>query len=127
MAEEGFHADVDGVARRCSRRRSDELNTLVAMVRDTGKSGKITITVEVKPFAKVQDALEVTGNVVATLPREKKSAEVFFPTVENNLSRHSERQTELPGYTRNEWRNGDPTTQIRCERCPLRSAAARCI
>jgi hypothetical protein len=24
---------------------------------------------------------------------------VFFPTVENNLSRHSERQTELPGIS----------------------------
>lgn len=78
---------------------TNELNTLVAMVRDTGKAGKITITVEVKPFAKVQDALEVTGKVVATLPREKESAEVFFPTVENNLSRHSERQTELPGIS----------------------------
>ena len=43
---------------------TNELNTLVAMVRDTGKAGKITITVEVKPFAKVQDALEVTGKVV---------------------------------------------------------------
>ena len=60
---------------------------------------KITITVEVKPFAKVQDALEVTGKVIATLPREKETAEVFFPTGEDNLSRHSGRQTELPGIS----------------------------
>ena len=78
---------------------TNELNTLVSMVRDTGKGGKITLTVEVKPFPKVQDALEMTGKVMATLPREKETAEVFFPTVENNLSRHSERQTELPGIS----------------------------
>ena len=57
---------------------TNELSSLVAMVRETGKAGRITVTVDVKPFAKVQDALEVTGKVVATLPKEKESAEVFF-------------------------------------------------
>jgi hypothetical protein len=78
---------------------TNELNSLVSMVRETGKAGKITVTIEVKPFSKVADALEVTGKVTVALPREKEIAEVFFPTVENNLSRHSERQTELPGIS----------------------------
>lgn len=78
---------------------TEQLNALVANVRDTGKPGKLTVTIEVKPFAKVADALEVTGEVTTTMPKEKKHAEVFFPTVENNLSRHSERQQDLPGIS----------------------------
>jgi hypothetical protein len=78
---------------------TNQLNELVSMVRDTGKPGKITVTIDVKPFSKVADALEVTGKVTTSLPREKETAEVFFPTFENNLSRHSERQTELPGIS----------------------------
>ncbi|ERJ35903.1 hypothetical protein L810_1160 [Burkholderia sp. AU4i] len=74
-----------------------QLNQLVSLVRDTGKAGKISVTIEIKPFAKVADALEVSGEVSTTLPKEKRAAEVFFPTVENNLSRNSERQPDLPG------------------------------
>jgi hypothetical protein len=74
-----------------------DLSELVAAVQDSGKGGKIVVTIEIKPFAKVADAVEVVGKCVVTLPREKETAEVFFPTVENNLSRNSSRQPDLPG------------------------------
>lgn len=78
---------------------TDQLNALVGSVLDTGKPGKITVTIEIKPFAKVADAVEVTGEVTTTMPKEKRAAEIFFPTVENNLARNSSRQPDLPGIS----------------------------
>jgi len=76
---------------------TDALNELVKAVQDTGKAGKLTLTLELKPFAKAADAISVKAKVVATMPKMEDAEEVFFATAENNLSRNNAKQEELPG------------------------------
>jgi len=78
---------------------TEQLNDLVKAVQDTGKSGKIVLTIDIKPFAKASDAVSVRAKVATTIPRAEDKEEVFFATFENNLSRNNERQRELPGVT----------------------------
>ncbi|KVD35464.1 hypothetical protein WK59_04005 [Burkholderia ubonensis] len=78
---------------------TDKLNDLVKAVQDSGKGGKLTLTIDIKPFAKAADAMSVKGNVVVTLPKTTDAEEVFFATYENNLSRNNARQDDLPGIS----------------------------
>lgn len=63
-----------------------QLNQLVSLVRDTGKAGKISVTIEIKPFAKVADALEVSGEVSTTLPKEKRAARLKYRVKDGALT-----------------------------------------
>jgi hypothetical protein len=75
---------------------SEELHRIVQAVRDTGKAGKLTITLTVKPFDKNADILNIEDKVVAVVPQAPKGGTVMFTTVEGNLSRRDPRQGELP-------------------------------
>lgn len=75
---------------------SEELHRIVQAVRDTGKAGKLTITLTVKPFDKNADILNIEDKVVAVVPAPVKGGTVMFATAEGNLSRRDPRQGELP-------------------------------
>lgn len=76
---------------------TEELRKLVEAVENTGKSGKLTLTISIKPLSKTSGALEVKASVSTTVPRDEDDSEVFFSTPERNLSRRDERQRDLPG------------------------------
>ena len=77
---------------------SDQLTTLVASVRETGRPGKLTYVLMVKPASKgdtntlmLQDAIKVTAPVL------ERATTVFYATANNELQRNDPRQPELEG------------------------------
>jgi len=75
---------------------SEELNRLVGEVRKTGKSGKLLLTIEVKPASKGDiDTVIVTDDIKTKIPKLDRGGTLFFPTNENNLQRNDPRQKEL--------------------------------
>jgi hypothetical protein len=78
---------------------TEELTKLIDAVESTGKAGKLTLTIAIKPLSKTSGALEVKASVTTTVPKDEDDSEVFFSTPDRNLSRHDERQRELPGVS----------------------------
>lgn len=62
-----------------------ELNKVVKAVRDTGKAGKVTLTIDVKPVKKIAGALELTAEVNGKLPKLEASSDLMFPDEDGNL------------------------------------------
>jgi hypothetical protein len=71
---------------------SDKLSEIVKGVDETGKAGKLTITLDVK---KVGAALSVLAKVTDKTPEEPADADLFYPTVEGNLSVDNPNQRKL--------------------------------
>lgn len=71
---------------------SDKLAEIVKGVDETGKAGKLTITLDVK---KVGAALSVLAKVTDKTPEEPADADLFYPTVEGNLSVNNPNQRSL--------------------------------
>lgn len=65
---------------------------LVRSVDETGKAGKLTITLDLK---KVHGAISVTPKVTDKTPEPAPEAELFYATVEGNLSRDNPAQQKL--------------------------------
>ena len=64
-------------------RCSEELASVVRRVRDTGKAGKVTITLEVKAASK--GAMSLVPNCVSKIPEPKSDPTMLWDTVEGNL------------------------------------------
>jgi len=73
---------------------SDALQELVAAVTQEGKTGKLVLTIGVKPMGK-GDGLEVSASVECKPPKETAGVSIFFPTPENNLVRQDPRQSAM--------------------------------
>jgi hypothetical protein len=71
---------------------SHTLADAVKAVDETGKPAKVTITLELK---KVHGALSVSSNVTSKTPEPKPDADMFWPTVEGNLSQQNPNQRSL--------------------------------
>lgn len=71
---------------------SDLLAGVVKGVEDTGRAGKITITLEVK---KVGAAVSVHAKVTDKTPEPKADPDLFYATVEGNLSIDNPAQRKL--------------------------------
>jgi hypothetical protein len=65
---------------------------LVRSVDETGKAGKLTITLDLK---KVSGAISVTPKVTDKTPEPAPESELFYATVEGNLSRDNPAQQKL--------------------------------
>jgi hypothetical protein len=74
-----------------------QMQCLVNAVDETGKAGKLVLTLDVKPFAKAGGAMVIKDTIKATLPKLDNSGTVLFATPEGNLQRSNPRQEELPG------------------------------
>jgi hypothetical protein len=79
----------------------EELANLLNAVKETRKSGSITLRIVVKPpksggFSYVQ----VTDEVTVKLPKLDKGDTVFFPTADGGLSRSDQSQRDLPFGTK---------------------------
>lgn len=76
---------------------SDALEKVVAAVRAAGKSGSITLTVNVKPASKgSNNVLMVESQVKTKLPERDRGMTVFYATEDNKLVRSDPRQQSLP-------------------------------
>jgi hypothetical protein len=71
---------------------SEELASAVKAVDETGKPGKVTITLELK---KMGGAMSVLANVTSKQPEPKPDSDMFWPTVEGNLSLNNPNQRSL--------------------------------
>ena len=75
-----------------------KLKEVVGAVRATGKTGKLTLTITVKPATKGDSNALVLGDAMkVTLPQLSAGETVFFATNEDALSRRDPRQPELKG------------------------------
>lgn len=72
---------------------SDKLNELVRKVDETGKSGKLTITLDLKRAR--EGAVNITPTVVAKLPEKKADPSLLWVTVEGNLTQENPNQQRL--------------------------------
>ena len=82
----------------CEDELGTEMQKLVLAVSETGKAGKITLTIEVKPM-NAAGALVLTDTIKTTLPVEKSSGTVLWATPEGNLQLNHPKQTDLPGLS----------------------------
>ena len=73
---------------------SDKLQELVAAVTEEGKSGTLTLTINVKPLGK-NDGLEVGADVKIKPPKPTVGVSIFFASPDNNLVRQDPRQTAM--------------------------------
>lgn len=71
---------------------SELLAGVVRAVEETGKAGKLTITLEVK---KVNAAVSVLAKVTDKTPEAAPDADLFYATVEGNLSVDNPAQRKL--------------------------------
>ena len=76
---------------------SDALRKVVAAVRETGKSGAITLTLKVAPASKGNvDVLLVESQVKTKLPEPERGMTIFYATDNNLLVRNDPKQQMLP-------------------------------
>jgi hypothetical protein len=66
--------------------------SIVRGVEDTGKAGKLTITLDVK---KVNAAVSVLAKVTDKTPEKSPDADLFYATVEGNLTTDNPNQRKL--------------------------------
>lgn len=90
---------------------SELMAGVVRSVEDTGKAGKLTIALDVK---KVGAAVSVLAKVTDKTPEKAPDADLFYATVEGNLSLDNPNQRKLDlrpvAEAPRELRNVDQTT-----------------
>lgn len=75
----------------------DELANLTKHVRESGKAGKLTLTLHVAPVKRGQgDIVTITDDVKVKLPALEKSSTVLYTDGDGNLSRRDPRQPVIP-------------------------------
>lgn len=82
--------DRGRTATELSRRMQD----LIGEVRRTGKAGKLTIALTVKP-SKVDGMVDIEETLAVKVPEFDRRDSSFFVTDDNNLTQTDPRQTEL--------------------------------
>jgi hypothetical protein len=80
---------------KTNRRLSDELREVVAAVTKTGKPGKVTLTINVKPQKNVPGAVIVTEASKAAAPVFDQQGAIFYATETGDLVRDDPRQHAL--------------------------------
>lgn len=79
---------------------SAALRALVLAVAETGKPGKLTYTVSIRPQAKVEGAVLIADAIKSTLPEFDRPESIFFATQSGDLSRTDPHQASLFGDLR---------------------------
>lgn len=80
---------------------TEALRDVTAAVRATGKAGKLTYTIAVKPASKGNvNTLMLDDAITVKKPVKETETTIFFSTDENVLQRNDPRQPELKGLRR---------------------------
>lgn len=72
------------------------LHKLIAAVQDTGKAGKLQLTIDVRPLKGDTNTLQVVAAVTSKVPQVDQPASIFFVDDDGNLTRNDPRQMSLP-------------------------------
>lgn len=76
---------------------SQELHDLTAQVVDSGRPGKLSLTITLAPIKSSRTGVvEATAKVDVTPPKTDPHTSIFFTDRQGNLSRRDERQLETP-------------------------------
>ncbi len=73
-----------------------ELKALTAAIRESGRAGKLTLTITAKPASKILFEAAIT----VKRPVKETESTIFYATDENTLQRNDPRQPELAGLRR---------------------------
>ncbi len=76
---------------------TDALADVVAAVRDTGKKGSVTLTINVTPLKNGGGALTVTDLVKKTVPIHDRRASIFYATPTGSLVKDDPNQPTFEG------------------------------
>ncbi|WP_311208778.1 MULTISPECIES: hypothetical protein [unclassified Aeromicrobium] len=71
---------------------TEKLADVVAAVRETGKAGKLQLTLTIKPMKGNVDMLLVDDTVVVKAPQHDRKSSLFFPDENGNLTRSDPNQ-----------------------------------
>lgn len=86
-----FAAFLVGVNKgRLVREAGEQLQTLVAAIRETGRGGSITVKLDIKPNSRTpgqMGTVQVVAAVAAKTPNLPKPESTFFIAEDNSLSR----------------------------------------
>lgn len=74
---------------------ANELQALVLTCGDTGKAGKLTLTITLKPGKGGQ--MEVFDEITIKAPKAERSSTLMFASVDHQLQREDPRQNSLEG------------------------------
>ncbi len=74
---------------------AEAMNELVTKVSSTGKTGKLTLTLSLKPGKSGQ--IEIADDLKVTPPKEERGHTIMFATPEGNLQREDPRQRSIEG------------------------------
>jgi len=74
---------------------AEALRQVVHAVSETGKSGSVTITINVKPAGASEGVMEVTDKVTTKLPENVKSGTIMYVTPNLELQTQDPNQTTL--------------------------------
>lgn len=74
-----------------------ELNEVVRAVKDSesGKAGKVTLTIDIKPIKKIPDAVELVGTITGKAPKDPPPSDLMFADDDGNLHTRNPRQGDL--------------------------------
>ena len=75
---------------------SSSLEELVKSVRETSKTGEMTVTLKIKPRGRDSGQVEVTGSVSVKTPIADVAPSMFFATENGELLRDNPAQRQLP-------------------------------
>lgn len=72
----------------------ESLRAVVAAVRETGKPGKLSLTITIKANG-AEGVVDVMDAVKTTIPQHDRGKSIFFATPENHLERNLPRQRDM--------------------------------
>jgi len=75
----------------------EALAKLTQQCRITGKSGKLTLVLKMKPVDNGSDIMEITDSISVSKPEMPRKSALFYATDEGQLTRNDPRQPEIPG------------------------------
>lgn len=79
-----------------SDQAAEQFALLIQAVRETGKEGKITLAITVKPRGRDTSQVEVSGKISQSIPLPDIAPSMMFATEDGTLSRHNPNQMKLP-------------------------------
>lgn len=71
------------------------LNDLTTKCADTGRQGKLTLVLNLKPGKGGQ--IEIFDDIKVTAPKEERGSSIFWATPEGNLTRDDPKQRSIEG------------------------------
>ena len=66
---------------------TESVKSIVKMVQEAGKAGKVTIEIGIKPVSKNDDQLQVTDTIRLTPPKPDSNTTILWATEDGELTR----------------------------------------